>query len=116
MEFNNLIEASARRAITANQIDFAKSRYRDLIRVGFMGGLFEATDTMVSIMTTKIDRDNGWGMIVMDIREHPIGMNSDEARKLYGLLVEANSAAGRAYLMEYKAIKNSTKAELIKGE
>ncbi len=112
----SLIAASARRAITANQIDLAKDRYNELIRVGYKGGLFEATDMFLSVLWMNSETNNGWGMLIMDQRGHPIHLTADEGLELWRKAKEANLLAGRAYLMEYEKIVSSSKEALIKGD
>ncbi len=47
MEVSELLAASTKRAIMLNQIDLARKRYEELLRVGFGGGVFVADDLFV---------------------------------------------------------------------
>lgn len=116
MDFNDIISASSRRSLTVNQIDLAKQRYRASLIVGFKGSLFEASDSLVSIMKTKMSLDSGWGWLIMDMNSRPVFVTSEEGQDLFNKVIEANEGAGRAYLLEYEKIISQTKSEMILSE
>jgi len=116
LEMSNLIGANARRAVMENQIAMARSRFEELLLVGYAGGLFEASDSTIAGITIKSQRSEGWGIAVIDKSGIPIYIAFDKVNEFLTILSEANAMAHRQYLMEYTEIINATKREMIEGD
>ena len=115
-EFMAILAASTRRSILANQLGLAKARYHDALRVGYKGGLFEATDQFIATVAIKIDQYEDWGIVIVDINDIPIHIEFKETADFLKKLIEANAIAGRSYLMEYNKLSEAVVEDLIKGD
>ena len=113
----DLVAATTRRAVISNQIEQARYRYRDLLRIGFKGGLYEATDATIASLHVKMQTPGRDAELVLtDSLEMPFLLSMLDCVHLMEALVEANAVASREYLSETQRIVAASKEDLIKED
>lgn len=113
-EIDDLLVANSRRAIMENQLSLAKSM-RDIdLRVGYKGGLFEASLSFLVALKYQITEPGKWGAVLLDMNDIPIGLNAAELIELHNRCSVTHDAVMRAYYANYTRIVGSTKEDLVK--